>query len=96
MLESEDDYKRYDIKPEAEAFIVKSSPAAKRFDEVMTALGSSLADPKAALLARLDKLAILLVGRLPHLGEPAELVVDALDGALGHQPRGDHLGLGRR
>ena len=52
MLESEDDYMRYDIKPEAEAFIVKSSPAAKRFDEVMTALGSSLADPKAALLAR--------------------------------------------
>lgn len=78
MLESEDDYKRYDIKPEAEAFIVKSSPAAKRFDEVMTALGSSLADPKAALLARLDKLE-----RMPGMSFPRN---DALRKAIAQLP----------
>jgi len=56
MLESEADYRRFDIKPEDDAFVVKSSRAdeviLKTFDEMAERLG----DPKQSLLDWLTKL----------------------------------------
>ena len=56
MLESEQDYRRFDIKPEDDAFVVKSSRAdeviLKTFDEMAERLG----DPKQSLLDWLAKL----------------------------------------
>ena len=56
MLESEQNYRRFDIKPEDDAFVVKSSRAdeviLKTFDEVAERLG----DPKQSLLDWLTKL----------------------------------------
>jgi len=56
MLESETDYRRFDIKPEDDAFVVKSSRAdeviLKTFDE----MAERLADPRQSLLDWLTKL----------------------------------------
>lgn len=56
MLESEADYRRFNIKPEDDAFVVKSSRAdeviLKTFDEMAERLG----DPKQSLLDWLTKL----------------------------------------
>jgi len=62
MLESEEDYLRYDIKPEEDAFLVKGTPAGARVLKILAEIGDALGDPKAAFLAWLDKL-----GKMPGM-----------------------------
>ncbi len=56
MLDSEADYQRFNIKPDADAFTIKATPAAALFDNQMAKLFDTLGDPKAAFLAHLAKL----------------------------------------
>jgi len=56
MLESEADYRRFDIKPEDDAFVVKSSPAGEVILQTLDRIGSRLEDPKASLLYWLGKM----------------------------------------
>ncbi|MEK6234535.1 MAG: DUF2135 domain-containing protein, partial [Planctomycetales bacterium] len=56
MLESEEDYKRYNIKPEEDAFVVKANPAAAKVELTLTEAAETLSDPKADFLAWLEKM----------------------------------------
>jgi len=56
MLESEEDYKRYDIKPEEDAFVVKSTKASELVAKAIAAIGDSLADAKKRFMAWVRKL----------------------------------------
>jgi len=56
MLESEEDYKRYDIKPEEDAFVVKSTKASDLVAKALAAIGDSLADAKKRFMAWVKKL----------------------------------------
>ncbi len=56
MLETEEDYKRFNIKPEEDALVVQQKPAAKLVSETLAKVAGSLADPKAAILAWLNKM----------------------------------------
>ena len=56
MLESEADYKRYNIKPRADAFVVKSKPVAKMIRKVLQDIGNALGDARVAFLNWLKKL----------------------------------------
>ena len=56
MLESEADYRRFNIKPEEDAFVVKSRPADEAVAKALRDLGDALGDPKASFLAWLRKL----------------------------------------
>jgi tetratricopeptide (TPR) repeat protein len=58
MLETEEDYARFGIKPDDDAYVVKATPAGELFAKVLKATYATLGDPKAAflaLLARLEK-----------------------------------------
>src|SRR6185295_17517764 len=56
MLESEADYQRYNIKPEDDALRVQSTPAAEQLTKKLDELAAQLVEPKAALLAWIDRL----------------------------------------
>lgn len=56
MLESEADYKRYNIKPEEDAFVVKTNTAGDAVQKAIATIDKQLGDPKAELLAWLKKL----------------------------------------
>lgn len=56
MLETEEDYLKYDIKPQEDAFVVKSTPAAELIVETLKEMGDRLEDPKAATLHLLKRL----------------------------------------
>ncbi|MEN8216781.1 MAG: hypothetical protein ABFS56_10480 [Pseudomonadota bacterium] len=56
MLETEEDYLRFNIKPEEDAFVVKSKPVNVAVAKVLKEIGETLGDPKAAFLAWLEKL----------------------------------------
>jgi len=56
MLETEADYLRFNIKPEEDAFVVKSKPVNVAVAKVLKEIGDTLGDPKAAFLAWLAKL----------------------------------------
>ncbi|RKZ75616.1 MAG: hypothetical protein DRR19_29215 [Candidatus Parabeggiatoa sp. nov. 1] len=56
MLETEEDYQRFNIKPEEEAFVVKSQPVTAAIAKVLKEIGDSLGDPQAAFLAWLAKM----------------------------------------
>jgi tetratricopeptide (TPR) repeat protein len=56
MLETEADYLRFNIKPEEDAFVVKSKLVNVAIAKVLKQIGDSLGDPKAAFLAWLAKL----------------------------------------
>ncbi|MHC4253186.1 MAG: hypothetical protein ACYS9X_29050, partial [Planctomycetota bacterium] len=79
MLESEEDYKRYDIKPEEDAFVVKSTRASELVAKAIAAIGDSLADAKKRFMAWVGKLE-----KMP--GFELELPT-ALKMALGQMPR---------
>jgi len=57
MLESEEDYERFNIKPKDDAYVVKSIPATARIAEVVAEVGERLGDPKASLIHFIEKLA---------------------------------------
>ena len=56
MLESKEDYERYDISPAEDALVVKERPAANTVRETLARLGDTLADPKARFLAWMERL----------------------------------------
>jgi len=56
MLESEADYKRYNIKPEEDAFVVKSTQASALVAKAIAAVGDSLADARKRFMAWVRKL----------------------------------------
>ena len=56
MLETEADYKRFNIKPEEDAFVVKSNTAGDAVRKAIAAIDKQLGDPRAELLAWLKKL----------------------------------------
>jgi len=56
MLDTEADYERYHIRPDADAFTIKATPAAALFDQQMAQLAGALGDPKVAFLAQLARL----------------------------------------
>jgi hypothetical protein len=62
MLESEEDYQRFNIRPEANAFVVKTQPVSEAVARVLAKIGDALGDPKAAFEAWLEK-----IEKLPHL-----------------------------
>jgi autotransporter-associated beta strand protein len=51
MLESEQDYARFQIKPEEDAFVVKDRPASAVVAKAVAGVAKALGDPKAAFLA---------------------------------------------
>lgn len=51
MLESEEDYRRFEIKPEDEARVVAEQPAGRAGEEARAELAGSLADPKGGFLS---------------------------------------------
>jgi von Willebrand factor type A domain len=58
MLETEQDYQRFGIRPEEDAFVVKGTPAGALFATTLKQTYDTLGDPKAsffALLAKLEK-----------------------------------------
>jgi len=56
MLETEQDYERFGIKPDDDSYVVKATPAGELFAKVLKATYATLGDPKAAFLALLDRL----------------------------------------
>jgi von Willebrand factor type A domain len=56
MLESEEDYRRFGIRPEADAFVVKQKPVSQTVEAVLRQLSATLGEPKASMLAWLAKL----------------------------------------
>jgi tetratricopeptide (TPR) repeat protein len=56
MLETEDDYRRFDIKPDDDAYVVKATPAAALFEQQLGTMFDTLGDPKAQFLAHLARL----------------------------------------
>jgi hypothetical protein len=81
MLETEADYERFGIKPDADAYVIKATPAGPLFAKALAQAIGTLGDPKAAFLAMLDKL-----GKSPHvkLEIPASYrtAIDQLPAAL--------------
>jgi hypothetical protein len=62
MLESEEDYRRFNIKPEDDAYVIKATPAAALFAKALGQTIETLGEPKAAFVAMLDRLA-----KSPHV-----------------------------
>jgi hypothetical protein len=56
MLDTEADYKRFNIKPEEDAFVVKSNTAGDAVRKAIVAIDKQLGDPRAELLAWLKRL----------------------------------------
>ncbi|MEO8496421.1 MAG: DUF2135 domain-containing protein, partial [Planctomycetota bacterium] len=56
MLDSEADYQRFNIKPEDDLFVVRSTPPASLITKKLDELAEQLADAKAGVVAWLNKL----------------------------------------
>jgi len=56
MLETEEDYKRFDIKPEEDAFVVKGKLASEVVAKALAEIGDALADAKKRFMAWLGKM----------------------------------------
>ena len=56
MLDTEEDYERFHIKPEEDPFVIKSSPAAELVAKTLADIGDRLDDPKATLVHFLSQL----------------------------------------
>jgi hypothetical protein len=56
MLETEQDYERFGIRPEEDAFVVKGTPAGALFAATLKQTFDTLGDPKASFMALLAKL----------------------------------------
>lgn len=56
MLDSEADYQRFNIKPEDDVFVVRSTPSADLIAKKLGELAEQLGDAKASVVAWLDKL----------------------------------------
>ncbi len=56
MLDTEEDYERFNIKPEEDAYLVKSTVAHDIVQSTLDAIGATLGNPKTAFLNWLDRL----------------------------------------
>jgi len=56
MLESEEEYLRFNIKPEEDAFIVRRNPVGPIIAKALAGIAQALGDPKAAFLAWIEKM----------------------------------------
>ena len=56
MLDTEQDYARFHIDPQEDAYVVKGKAVSEIVAQLLDSLGKGLGDPKAACLAWLDKL----------------------------------------
>ena len=56
MLESEEDYQRFDIKPEEDLFVIKSKAAGAMISKTLETKAKELSDPKAQLTGWLERL----------------------------------------
>ncbi len=56
MLESERDYRRFDIEPEEDAFVVKSTPVKEYIASLLHEIVADLGNPKVSFLSRLEKM----------------------------------------
>jgi hypothetical protein len=56
MLESEQDYARFNIKPEEDSFVVKERPADELVSKAVSAAITAMSDPKASFLAWYNRL----------------------------------------
>jgi tetratricopeptide (TPR) repeat protein len=56
MLDTEEDYKRFNIKPEEDAFVVSSTPAGKVIDGAAAKADERRRDPRAAFVAWLERM----------------------------------------
>lgn len=56
MLESDEEYESFNIKPEEDAFVVGERPAGATVRATLEKLGAALSDPKARFLAWLERL----------------------------------------
>ena len=56
MLDSEEDYKRFDIKPQEDLFVIKTKNAKSLVFEMLEKSANELADPKAQLLSWIERL----------------------------------------
>ncbi|MEM7456805.1 MAG: hypothetical protein AAF456_20850 [Planctomycetota bacterium] len=56
MLESEEDYQRFDIKPEEDLFVIESKDAGELIEKTLEEKAAELKDPHAQLIAWLDRL----------------------------------------
>jgi hypothetical protein len=76
MLESEQDYARFNIKPEEDSFVVKDRPAGMIVAKAVTETTAAVSDPKASFLAWYRW---LIGSSMVHFDLPASLNV-ALEG----------------
>ncbi|MFP6691717.1 MAG: hypothetical protein VB875_01770, partial [Pirellulales bacterium] len=79
MLESEEDYQRFNIKPQEDAFVVKSTEAAAVIATIGDQMAARLGDPKATFLAWVNKLETT-PGLAFRLSPAVKLAMDALPG----------------
>jgi hypothetical protein len=79
MLETEEDYESFDIRPTENAYVIRKHPAAARVASTLRDVGARLGDPKATFESWLRHLA-----KMPAV--EFELYA-ALDTALGAMPR---------
>jgi hypothetical protein len=56
MLETEEDYERFNIKPEEDAFVVKGNPASGIVAKVLAEIGDALSDAKKRFMSWLRKM----------------------------------------
>lgn len=56
MLETEEDYQRFNIKPEDDATVIKNKLASEIIANVLEKIGQNLGDPKASFLSWLEKM----------------------------------------
>ncbi|MCP4130509.1 MAG: VWA domain-containing protein [bacterium] len=56
MLESENEYRRFNIKPHEDSFVVKQNNASSIISKILKEIGDSLGNPKAAFRAWLKKI----------------------------------------
>lgn len=87
MLESEADYKRFNIKPEDDAFVVKSSQASRVVAEALQKAAKLLANPKAAFQAQLAKLEDM-PGATFKVSPALKIAVDSLEPTAFDVPSG--------
>ncbi len=56
MLETEQDYQRFGLEPQADAAVVVAKPAAREARVALAEIGASLGDPKVAFLAWVERM----------------------------------------
>ncbi|WP_185230312.1 VWA domain-containing protein [Teredinibacter franksiae] len=88
MLESDEDYKRYNIEPEQDAYVVKSTQVTDLFSALAENIATLLSDPKKAFIEQLKELSELksVSMSLPH---SVNLLIERLPQESFNKPSSD-------